>query len=204
MRLEPTTEAPTSPNSGDVYFDDTLNSLMVYNGTGWFKSESALLKSVNSEEMYRKSGIFLGVNRQKAGNYLTGNRWKMMSFDNAISRVCQFNFIMPDTYIARRPFRINLKWTLSDFVFSNVSAVMQIGVTKGPYNNGDSSMEYFNAFLLLNAFQIYNLPDNVYVTPNYSGVGMSPGTPISVAIFRNIADTYNGIIYVSNVEVEMV
>jgi hypothetical protein len=35
MRLEPRTSAPTSPAKGDIYFDNTLNKLRVYDGTTW-------------------------------------------------------------------------------------------------------------------------------------------------------------------------
>lgn len=35
LRLEPRATAPTSPSKGDIYFDDTLNKLRVYDGTAW-------------------------------------------------------------------------------------------------------------------------------------------------------------------------
>lgn len=35
MRLEPRSSAPSSPGAGDIYFDSTLNKLMVYDGTTW-------------------------------------------------------------------------------------------------------------------------------------------------------------------------
>lgn len=35
MRLEPLSTAPTSPGKGDIYFDNTLNKLRVYDGTVW-------------------------------------------------------------------------------------------------------------------------------------------------------------------------
>ncbi len=35
MRLEPRNTAPTSPSKGDIYFDNTLNKLRVYDGTSW-------------------------------------------------------------------------------------------------------------------------------------------------------------------------
>ena len=35
MRLEPRSTAPTSPGKGDMYFDDTINKLRVYDGTTW-------------------------------------------------------------------------------------------------------------------------------------------------------------------------
>jgi len=35
MRLEPRSSAPTSPSKGDIYFDDTLNKLRVFDGTTW-------------------------------------------------------------------------------------------------------------------------------------------------------------------------
>jgi len=35
MRLEPRSSAPTSPSKGDIYFDNTLNKLRVYDGTTW-------------------------------------------------------------------------------------------------------------------------------------------------------------------------
>lgn len=35
MRLEPRTSAPSSPAKGDIYFDDTLNKLRVYDGLTW-------------------------------------------------------------------------------------------------------------------------------------------------------------------------
>ena len=35
MRLEPRATAPSSPGKGDMYFDNTLNKLRVYDGTAW-------------------------------------------------------------------------------------------------------------------------------------------------------------------------
>jgi hypothetical protein len=35
MRLEPRNTAPSSPSKGDIYFDNTLNKLRVYDGTTW-------------------------------------------------------------------------------------------------------------------------------------------------------------------------
>jgi len=35
MRLEPLAIAPSSPSKGDIYFDDSLNKLRVYDGTTW-------------------------------------------------------------------------------------------------------------------------------------------------------------------------
>jgi hypothetical protein len=35
IRLEPRTSTPTSPAKGDMYFDNTLNKLRVYDGTTW-------------------------------------------------------------------------------------------------------------------------------------------------------------------------
>ena len=35
MRLEPRSSAPASPSKGDIYFDDTLNKLRVFDGTVW-------------------------------------------------------------------------------------------------------------------------------------------------------------------------
>lgn len=35
MRLEPRASAPSSPQKGDIYMDDTLNMLRVYDGTDW-------------------------------------------------------------------------------------------------------------------------------------------------------------------------
>jgi hypothetical protein len=35
MRLEPIATAPTSPAKGDMYFDNTINKLRVYDGTTW-------------------------------------------------------------------------------------------------------------------------------------------------------------------------
>ena len=35
MRLEPRSSAPSSPIEGDIYYDSTLHSLMVYNGITW-------------------------------------------------------------------------------------------------------------------------------------------------------------------------
>lgn len=35
MRLEPLATAPASPAKGDIYFDNTLNKLRVYDGTVW-------------------------------------------------------------------------------------------------------------------------------------------------------------------------
>lgn len=35
MRLEPRSSAPASPAKGDIYFDNTLNKLRVYDGTTW-------------------------------------------------------------------------------------------------------------------------------------------------------------------------
>ena len=35
MRLEPRLDAPANPSKGDIYFDDTLSKLMVYDGTDW-------------------------------------------------------------------------------------------------------------------------------------------------------------------------
>lgn len=35
MRLEPRNSAPLSPAKGDIYFDNTLNKLRVYDGTTW-------------------------------------------------------------------------------------------------------------------------------------------------------------------------
>jgi len=35
MRLEPRSSAPSSPGKGDIYFDNTLNKLRVYDGTTW-------------------------------------------------------------------------------------------------------------------------------------------------------------------------
>ena len=35
MRLEPRSSAPSSPAKGDIYFDNTLNKLRVYDGTTW-------------------------------------------------------------------------------------------------------------------------------------------------------------------------
>lgn len=35
MRLEPRNSAPTSAGKGDIYFDNTINKLRVYDGTSW-------------------------------------------------------------------------------------------------------------------------------------------------------------------------
>jgi hypothetical protein len=35
MRLEPRNTAPSSPAKGDIYFDNTINKLRVYDGTTW-------------------------------------------------------------------------------------------------------------------------------------------------------------------------
>jgi hypothetical protein len=35
MRLEPTSSSPTNPSKGDIYFDNNLNKLRVYDGTIW-------------------------------------------------------------------------------------------------------------------------------------------------------------------------
>lgn len=35
MRIEPIATAPSNPSKGDIYFDDTLNKLRVYDGTSW-------------------------------------------------------------------------------------------------------------------------------------------------------------------------
>jgi len=35
LRLEPRSTPPTNPTKGDMYFDDTINKLRVYNGTRW-------------------------------------------------------------------------------------------------------------------------------------------------------------------------
>lgn len=35
LRLQPRTSAPTSPEAGDIYFDNTLNKLRVYDGSSW-------------------------------------------------------------------------------------------------------------------------------------------------------------------------
>jgi hypothetical protein len=35
LRLEPRSTPPTNPTKGDMYFDDTINKLRVYNGTKW-------------------------------------------------------------------------------------------------------------------------------------------------------------------------
>jgi len=35
MRLEPLSAAPSSPSKGDIYFDNTLNKLRVFDGTTW-------------------------------------------------------------------------------------------------------------------------------------------------------------------------
>jgi len=35
MRLEPRNSAPSSPSKGDIYFDNVLNKLRVYDGTVW-------------------------------------------------------------------------------------------------------------------------------------------------------------------------
>lgn len=205
MRFEPTTEPPATPGSGDVYFDDTLNSLMVHDGSAWFKSESKLLKSINSEEMYTQSGTFLGVARSTTGDFITQDRWKMRSFNNTTNgRVAQFNFVLPETYIADRGIRLKIKWTINEFVAVNGTVIFQFGVTEGPYFNNDTSMQYFNGILFIAGGQFHNLPDNTFTTPTYTGTGWVPGTPISVAMFRNNGDSFNGTIYISNIEVEMV
>jgi hypothetical protein len=35
LRLEPRASAPANPSAGDMYFDSTVNKLMVYDGTTW-------------------------------------------------------------------------------------------------------------------------------------------------------------------------
>jgi len=35
LRLEPRSTAPANPGKGDIYFDDTINKLRVYDGTQW-------------------------------------------------------------------------------------------------------------------------------------------------------------------------
>jgi len=35
MRIEPTSAAPLNPSKGDIYFDNTINKLRVYDGTIW-------------------------------------------------------------------------------------------------------------------------------------------------------------------------
>ena len=207
MRLEPRSSAPSGATSGDMYFDDSEDSLMVYNSSGWFKSETKLLLSINSNEMFTDAGTFDGLATAVTSTFRLQDIWAFRSYaDSGSGRNSQFNLIMPDTYIDGRDIMVRMYWTLTGLFFSNVTVFWKVGVTNGSntYNTGDgASAEYIDTTFNTGEpiFYDYNILNEDFT---FDGSSMLSGRPISVNVIRDNSDTYTGTVYLSHVEVFMV